>query len=469
MADKAHIGIIGLGVMGANFARNLSGKGIRTAVYNRTKEVTDKFIMEHGNNNIVSAYSIKDLADHLEKPRKIILLVPSGDAVDSVIESLLPGLEKEDIILDLGNSFYEDTQKRFESLKEKGIRFMGCGISGGEKGALEGPCLMPGGEKTSWENIKPTFEKAAAKDSNGNPCVTYIGPGSCGHFVKMVHNGIEYALMQIIAEAYDILRTLYNLSADETAEIFSRLNKGRLSSFLFEITEQVLRKKDSETGKALVDLILDEAEQKGTGNWMAADSLKRGIAIPVIAEAVYARTVSGEKELRQELENIYGSPGKTDLLPLEQFFPILENGLIFSNIIAYCEGYEMIMATSRKEKWDINPAEIARIWQGGCIIRAEILKEFQKDLGSSPSLNLLAGKDISKITKETIADLKKLVSIFTENGIPAPCISSSLNYYATITRSHGPAGIIQALRDNFGSHTYKRIDKEGTFHTEWDK
>lgn len=458
MGEKAQIGVIGLGVMGAAFSRNLAGKSIQTAVYNRTREVTENFIKEHGNVNISATYSIKELTANLEIPRKIILLVPAGDPVDSVIDELLPHLEKDDTILDLGNSFYGDTQKRFESLKEKGIHFMGCGISGGEKGALMGPCLMPGGEKSSWENIKPLFEQTAAKDFEGKPCIAYIGPGSSGHFVKMVHNGIEYALMQIIAEAYDFLRTVYKLSADKIADIFSHLNKGRLNSFLFEITEQVLRKKDPETGKPLIDLILDEAQQKGTGNWTAEDSLRRGIAIPVITEAVYARIISGSQKTPHESKN-------ADPPPLEQFIPILENGLLAANIISYFEGYEMIISASKEEKWDINPAEISRIWQGGCIIRADILKEFQKDYEKSPSANLLSEKNL----KETSSDLTKLVSVFAENGIPAPCLASALNHYKSLTRMHGPSNIIQALRDNFGSHTYKRIDKEGTFHTEWEK
>ncbi|MFC1748500.1 NADP-dependent phosphogluconate dehydrogenase [Pseudomonadota bacterium] len=466
MADnKAQIGLVGLAVMGANFARNLANNNVRTVVYNRTTEVMEQFIVEHGNENLTGQADLEAFVKSIEAPRKIILLVKAGPAVEAVIESLTPLLEKGDTILDFGNSNYHDTQKRFDSLKEKGIHFFGCGISGGELGALSGPSLMPGGEEEVWKDIKPILESVAAKDFNGNPCVTLIGHGPAGHYVKMVHNGIEYGLMQIIAETYDILKTTFKFSPPDIAKIFKKLNDGKLNSFLYEITVQVLNKEDDLKDGYLIDAIKDKAGQKGTGNWTAVDSLERGVATPTITEAVYARILSSERKLKAKSSN----PEDLTTLNKEKFFDSLENGLLAANILTYTQGFNLIKKASEDENWNIDLSEVSRIWQGGCIIRSSILSSFEKDLSSNPN-SLLEGNLTSKIINESILSLKwSLVALSYVQEVPSPCLVSALNYYLSLAQERGSAVMIQALRDNFGAHEYERIDKEGSFHTEWNK
>lgn len=362
---KAQIGLIGLAVMGANLARNIASKDFDIIVYNRTKEKTAEFIKQYGNAHLSG--EMQDLSNFvasIERPRKIIIMVQAGKPVDAVIEELLPYLDADDCIIDCGNSYYRDTIRREAYLAPKSIHFVGCGVSGGEEGALHGPSIMPGGSKENYVRLRPILEAIAARDFNGQACVTHIGTGASGHFVKMVHNGIEYAVMQIMAESYDALRKLYGLSAPGIADIFEDYSKGKLGSYLFDISLKVLRKEDEfKKGESLVDYILDRAGQKGTGKWTAIDALERNVCVPTIAEAVFARNISANKKLRTELSTVFEEFHGKNLPPLNKFLPLLKNGLYASILSAYAQGYDLISQASREEGWDVNLAEVSRIWE----------------------------------------------------------------------------------------------------------
>ena len=467
--SKGQIGLIGLAVMGMNLARNISGKGFTTIVYNRTSEKTKAFIHEFGNAHLRGEETLEGLVKNLETPRKIILLVKAGDPVEEVLHELLPLLEKGDTVIDCGNSNYQDTMRRSAFLSKKGMHFVGCGISGGEEGALHGPSLMPGGSNESWKFMKPIWESIAAKDFKGGPCVTHVGTDGAGHYVKMVHNGIEYAVMQMIAEAYDLLRHLYGLDPAQIADEFERFGAGRLQSYLFEIVVEVLRRKDDLAGGFLIDHILDKAEQKGTGKWTAIDALERGVGLSTLSEAVFARINSSEKNTRVELSKIYPKPEVQPVDVLGVFSKKLEQALYGGMLSAYAQGFELIKKAATENHWKVNLSEIARIWQGGCIIRAKILAfltEVYKKSGTNKP-HLLCLEDIKKSIQEALPDWRILVSESITSGVPAPALTSALQYIDAITTEKLPANLIQGLRDYFGAHTYERSDRDGSFHTDW--
>lgn len=470
---NAQIGVIGLAVMGANIARNIASRQIEVSVYNRTTERMSELIDAHGNEFLRGYEELKDFVESIERPRAIIILVKAGDAVDAVIESLKPLLDKDDIIIECGNSYYKDTERRFKELKEHGINFFGCGVSGGEEGALRGPSLMPGGHKPSYERLKPILEAIAAKDFDGNPCVTYCGEGPAGHYVKMVHNGIEYGVMQLIAEAYQILKEHFHLEANEIADIFDQYNQGVLKSFLFEITVEVLRQEDEFNEGYLIDYILDKAGQKGTGKWTAVDALDRGIPTPTISEAVNARIMSSFKDKRAQLSKLFTDFELLDDWPIQDFAPVLEGALLIAMICSYAQGYHLIETASQEEGWGVDLAEASRIWQGGCIIRADILKIFTEAFkNAKPGMHLFEIPEITHLLNpqddyKGYQNLRDAVILATESGIAIPCLSASLAYFDTMIKERCSASMIQGLRDNFGAHTYERTDRQGNFHTDW--
>lgn len=463
--EKCDIGVVGMAVMGQNLALNIESKGYKVAVYNRDHDKTKKFIEERASNkNILGTYTYEELAKSLNRPRKIMLMVKAGKPVDDVIEQLLPNLEKGDIIIDGGNSHYKDTNRRFKYLQDKGIRFLGTGISGGEYGALHGPSIMPGGDKSAYEEMKDIFEAIAAKTEDG-PCVAYLGPSSSGHYVKMVHNGIEYAIMELISEAYDIMRKVFRLSADEMHEIFKKWNDEH-KSYLMEITYKILEWKDEETGKPLVDLILDSAQQKGTGKWSVQDALDLNISIPTINAAVNARTLSAIKHERLEIGNIFDTPVNNSLN--NDFINSVRDALYIATIIAYAEGMKLLQVASSEYGYGLDLSEVARIWEDGCIIRSALLKPIQKSFKSKPNLvNLIISEEFRKDFENRIPKLREVVSEIKKIGIPIPAFASALDYFDGLRSKELPANLIQAQRDFFGAHTYQRKDKEGIFHTEW--
>ncbi len=467
--NGADIGLIGLATMGKALSRNMANKNFSVSVYNRTTQTMQDFIADFGTENLKGYKDLKSFVKSIKRPRKIMIMVKNGKPVDLVIESLLPHLQKNDIIIDGGNSFYKDTQRRFFELKEKGIHFVGCGVSGGEEGALKGPSLMPGGSKKAWASTKKIFESIAAEDFLGFPCVTYIGENGAGHYVKMVHNGIEYAVMQLMAETYEIYRKVYGLSAFRIGEIFSRMNRGKLGSFLFEIATPVLQKKDEGKGKSfLIYKILDSAGSKGTGKWTAVDALDRGVATPTISQAVFSRYISTEKETRKKLEKIYKHKHKKHM-SLTKFNKVVENALYVAILSSYAEGYSLIQKAAVEEKWNIDLAEVSRIWEGGCIIRAKLLNVMHRAYANTKdkSRHVFAVPEVEKIMKKHIPDLRKLVSSTVLTGIKIPGFSSSLYYFEAMTEERLPANFVQGLRDYFGAHTYERVDKKGSFHTDW--
>ncbi len=479
--NLSDFGLIGLGVMGSSLARNVESRDYKVSVYNRDHKKTQNFLTKH-KGNFVTGKDYKEFTKTIATPRKILILVQAGAPVDYVINDLLPHLDKGDIIIDGGNSYYRETQKREKELKEKGIHFVGMGISGGEEGALLGPSMMPGGSKESWKALKPILTKIAAKDFAGGPCVTHIGADGAGHYVKMVHNGIEYGVMQLMAEAYDIYRNVYKLDAKQISEIFNQYNKGKLKSFLFEIGADVLAKKDdlprsSPQAKAgqkpnyLVDMILDKAAQKGTGKWTSADTLDRGIPLPTITEAVYARYLSGEKNKRMQLAKLYKKKKATKPIPLNKFTKLLEEALYAAMFSTYAQGYALIERTAKEEKWTINFSEVSRIWEGGCIIRAKLLKILHEAYQGNhkKDLHLFEVPAIQKIMKTQIPKLRQVVSIGSTTGLPLATLATSLYYFDAMTTANLPANFIQGLRDYFGAHTYERLDKKGSFHSDWSK
>jgi len=463
--EKCDIGVVGMAVMGQNLALNIESKGYKVAVYNRDHDKTKKFIEERASNkNILGTYTYEELAKSLNRPRKIMLMVKAGKPVDDVIEQLLPNLEKGDIIIDGGNSHYKDTNRRFKYLQDKGIRFLGTGISGGEYGALHGPSIMPGGDKSAYEEMKDIFEAIAAKTEDG-PCVAYLGPSSSGHYVKMVHNGIEYAIMELISETYDIMRKVFRLSADEMHEIFKKWNDEH-KSYLMEITYKILEWKDEETGKPLVDLILDSAQQKGTGKWSVQDALDLNISIPTINAAVNARTLSAIKHERLEIGNIFDTPVNNSLN--NDFINSVRDALYIATVIAYAEGMKLLQVASSEYGYGLDLSEVARIWEDGCIIRSALLKPIQKSFKSKPNLvNLIISEEFRKDFENRIPKLREVVSEIKKIGIPIPAFASALDYFDGLRSKELPANLIQAQRDFFGAHTYQRKDKEGIFHTEW--
>jgi 6-phosphogluconate dehydrogenase len=467
---KQQIGVIGLAVMGKNLALNIESKGYSVAVYNRSREKTDEFLKEAKGKNIVGTYSIEEFVNALEKPRKILLMVKAGAPTDATIEQLKPYLEKGDILIDGGNTYFKDTQRRNKELAELGIHFIGTGVSGGEEGALKGPAIMPGGQKEAHELVRPIFEAIAAK-VDGEPCTTYIGPDGAGHYVKMVHNGIEYGDMQLIAEAYFLLKHVLGLNAQELHEVFAEWNKGELNSYLIEITADIFTKIDEETGKPLVDVILDKAGQKGTGKWTSQNALDLGVPLPIITESVFARFISAMKDERVKASKLLSGPAAK---PFEgdraRFIEAVRRALYMSKICSYAQGFAQMKAASEEYNWNLQYGNIAMIFRGGCIIRAQFLQKIKEAYDRDPQLpNLLLDPYFKEIVENYQEALREIITIAVMRGIPVPAFSSALAYYDSYRMETLPANLIQAQRDYFGAHTYERVDKEGVFHTEWLK
>jgi len=469
MRNNYDFGLVGLGVMGRNFILNVADKGFSAFGNDLDAEKVSALIKEGGDTEKVNASTnAKTFVEALSTPRKIMLLVPAGKVVDIVIESLLPLLDKDDIIIDGGNSFFTDTDRREAYLQEKGIHFFGAGVSGGAKGARLGPSIMPGGDREAYQHVKPIFEAVAAK-YKGEPCVAYLGPKSAGNYVKMVHNGIEYGLMQLTSEIYDLLKKAGNYSNSELHQTFAKWNEGRLRSFLVEITSEILSQKDDLTNGDLVDQILDKAKQKGTGKWTSQNAMDLGIPVPSIDIAVSMREISALKDQRIKADELYDRP-EVASMDKAKLGSLAERSLFFSFIITYAQGLHQLATASKEYGYELDIAEIARIWRAGCIIRAgllgDIMQAFQED-GSLSNL-LLSPRFVEKV-QGTVDAARELVAYAAQNGIPAPGLSNSLTYFDAYTSSRLPLNLIQAQRDYFGSHTYERLDREGIFHTEWEK
>src|SRR5271168_2292487 len=467
MAKLADLGVFGLSTMGANLARNAARKGFGVAVYNRHGARTDELIADHGSEGrFAPAKTIADFVAALARPRPIIILVKAGKPVDDVIDELAPHLDKGDIIIDGGNSLFTDTNRRFHALKEKSIRFLGMGVSGGEEGALLGPSMMPGGDREAYARIEPMAIKMAAQ-VDGAPCCTFIGPEGAGHYVKMVHNGIEYADMQLIAEAYDLFKSVYGLNAEAIAGVFEEWKTGELDSYLIEITAAVLRKRDA-TGGALVDAIVDEAEQKGTGRWTAQSALDLGVPLTSITEAVYSRSLSARRTQRAAAEKFFPHPRLLPRNPDRGEIDAIQNALYASKIVAYAQGFEQMTAAAEQFGWSLKLGEVSKIWRGGCIIRARFLDRIREAYDDGkPVSNLLLESYFRDAVVKAEPAWRRVVSMAIEHGVAVPAFASSLAYYDGLRRSRGPANLLQGLRDYFGAHTYRRLDKEGVFHTRW--
>ncbi|MED1015990.1 NADP-dependent phosphogluconate dehydrogenase [Bacillus atrophaeus] len=468
--SKQQIGVIGLAVMGKNLALNIESRGFSVSVYNRSSSKTEEFLQEAQGKNVVGTYSIEEFVQSLEAPRKILLMVKAGAATDATIQSLLPHLEKDDILIDGGNTYYKDTQRRNKELAESGIHFIGTGVSGGEEGALKGPSIMPGGQKEAHELVKPILEAIAAK-VDGEACTTYIGPDGAGHYVKMVHNGIEYGDMQLISESYFILKQVLGLSAEELHEVFAEWNKGELDSYLIEITADIFTKKDEETGKPLVDVILDKAGQKGTGKWTSQSALDLGVPLPIITESVFARFISAMKDERVRASGLLAGPEAKPVTENKaELIEAVRKALFMSKICSYAQGFAQMKAASDEYNWDLKYGEIAMIFRGGCIIRAAFLQQIKEAYDREPELdNLLLDNYFKNIVESYQGALRQVISLAVSQGVPVPSFSSALAYYDSYRTAVLPANLIQAQRDYFGAHTYERTDKEGVFHTEWMK
>lgn len=466
---KQQIGVIGLAVMGKNLALNIESRGYSVSVFNRSPEKTDAFLQDEAKGkNFAGTYNIEEFVNSLEKPRKILLMVKAGPATDSTIESLLPYLEKDDILIDGGNTLFEDTIRRNKTLAESGIHFIGAGVSGGEEGALNGPSIMPGGQKEAYDLVAPILEAIAA-NVDGEPCTTYIGPDGAGHYVKMVHNGIEYGDMQLIGEAYFILKHVLGLDAQELHEVFAEWNKGELDSYLIEITADIFTKVDEETGKPLVDMVLDKAGQKGTGKWTSKNALDLGVPLPLITESVFARCISALKEERVKASNVLSGPEPKQYEgDKEELIEAVRKALFMSKICSYAQGFAQMRAQSKEAGWNLNYGDIAMIWRGGCIIRANFLQKIKEAYDRDPDLeNLLLDPYFKGIVENYQSALRDVVAIAVKNGIAVPSFASAIAYYDSYRTAELPANLLQAQRDYFGAHTYQRKDKEGTFHTNW--
>jgi 6-phosphogluconate dehydrogenase len=465
------IGVVGLGTMGQNLARNLAHKGFAVSVYNRTTSRVEAFMKQFaGEGDFTAARSPDELVQQLEPPRVVLMMVTAGAAVDETIDHLAPSMKSGDILIDGGNSYFLDTVRRGKALEERGLRFIGTGVSGGEEGALNGPSIMPGGQKEAYERVAPMLTKISAH-VDGEPCCTYIGPGGAGHYVKMVHNGIEYADIQLIAEAYDLLSNALQLGAPELSKVFAQWNQGDLDSYLIQITSQVLAKTDGATGKPLVDVILDEAQQKGTGKWASQSALDLGIPLTAITEAVFARFLSALKADRQLAAKTLPGPNGAVRAPAPASSSLIDDvrsALYASKVVAYAQGFEQMQAASDENGWNLQLGSIARIWRGGCIIRARFLNRITDAYAADAKVkNLLLVPYFRDAMAEAQDAWRRVIAMAVERGIPAPAFSSSLAYYDAYRRERLPANLVQGLRDYFGAHTYRRIDREGSFHTRW--
>jgi 6-phosphogluconate dehydrogenase len=463
--------VTGLATMGANLARNAAGKGFPVAVHNRTQSRTRELLEGHGDEGeLVGTFSTEGLVAALARPRRILVMVKAGPAVDAVLEELAGHLEVGDLLIDGGNSYFEDTVRREQAMASRGLRFLGAGVSGGEEGALQGPSIMCGGTAEAYGLVEPIFTRIAAQ-VEGTPCCRLVGPGGAGHYVKMVHNGIEYADMQLIAEAYDLLGQGAGMGAATLAEVFERWNAGELDSFLIEITARVLRQVDQSTGRPLVEVILDQAEQKGTGRWSVQSALELGVAVTGITEAVFARVLSSQRDQRMAAAKVLAGPsGRLDPSRAGGFVDDVRDALYASKVVAYAQGFEQIAAAADAYGWEIELGGLATIWRGGCIIRARFLDRIREAYAADPGLgNLLFAGYFQEAVADAQDAWRRVVATAAELGIAVPAFASSLAYYDGFRRERGPANLLQAQRDLFGAHTYRRTDRPGTFHTRWSE
>ncbi|PCF33100.1 phosphogluconate dehydrogenase (NADP(+)-dependent, decarboxylating) [Staphylococcus delphini] len=463
------IGVVGLAVMGKNLAWNIESRGYSVSVYNRSVDKTDLMVEESKGKNIVPTYSIEEFVNSLEKPRKILLMVKAGEATDKTIDSLLPLLDDDDILIDGGNTNYLDTIRRNKALAESGVNFIGMGVSGGEVGALTGPSLMPGGQEAAYHKVSDILESISAKAKDGKPCVTYIGPNGAGHYVKMVHNGIEYADMQLIAESYIMMKDLLGMSHEEISETFKSWNAGELESYLIEITGDIFTKLD-EDGEPLVEKIMDKAGQKGTGKWTSINALELGAPLTIITESVFARFISSLKDQRVNASKVLNGPSVAFDGNKEEFLEKIRRALYMSKICSYAQGFDQMKTASKINEWNLQLGDLAMIWREGCIIRAQFLQKIKDAYDNDNNLqNLLLDGYFKDIVTEYQSALRDVVATGIQNGVALPGFSASINYYDSYRTENLPANLIQAQRDYFGAHTYQRKDKEGTFHTQWTK
>ncbi len=466
--SKQQIGVVGLAVMGKNLALNIESKGFSVAVYNRSPEKTKELLEEAKGKKFVGTYGVEEFVASLETPRKILIMVKAGQATDDTINQLVPHLSPGDILIDGGNAYFPDTQRRNKELQEKGFRFIGAGVSGGEEGALNGPAIMPGGQKSAYELVEPILTAISAK-VDGDPCCTYIGEEGAGHYVKMVHNGIEYGDMQLIGEAYHLLKEVLGVSTNELHEIFAEWNNGELDSYLIEITADIFSKNDPETGKPMVDVILDSAGQKGTGKWTSQSSLDLGVPLSIITESVFARFLSAMKAERVAASRKLDGPAVTAYGgDRREFIEAVRQALYASKIASYAQGFAQMKAASEAYGWNLNYGGIAMIFRGGCIIRAGFLQNIKDAYDRNPKLtNLLLDDYFGGVVKNYQAAWRKVVAVAVERGIPVPAFASALAYYDSYRTERLPANLLQAQRDYFGAHTFQRVDREGSFHFQW--
>ncbi|GAA3020313.1 NADP-dependent phosphogluconate dehydrogenase [Tetragenococcus solitarius] len=467
---KQQVGVIGMAVMGKNLALNIESRGYSVALYNRTGSKTEVVVEENPDKNLKGTYSVEEFVNAIEKPRRIIMMVKAGKGTDATIQSLLPHLDQGDVLVDGGNTFFENTMRRNAELADSGINFIGTGVSGGEEGALKGPSIMPGGQKEAYELVAPILEKIAAKAEDGTPCVTYIGPNGAGHYVKMVHNGIEYGDMQLIAESYDLMKNVLGLSVDEMAEIFSEWNKGELDSYLIDITADILTRKDDEdTDEPIVDMILDSAGNKGTGKWTSQSSLDLGVPLPLITESVFARYISAfKKERVHASEVLQKTPEYTFSGDKKELLEKIRQALYFSKIMSYAQGFAQLRVASNEYDWNLPFGEIAKIWRAGCIIRAQFLQKITDAYDKDPDIdNLLLDDYFKEIAEKYQQAVRDVIGVAVQAGVPVPAFSSAIAYFDSYRAKRLPANLIQAQRDFFGAHTYERVDKEGIFHYSW--
>lgn len=467
--DKPQIGVVGMAVMGKNLALNIESRGNTVAIFNRTGSKTKAVVEEHPDKKLVPSYKIEDFVASLEKPRRIIMMVKAGAGTDAVIKELLPLLDKGDVLIDGGNTFFEDTMRRSAELDKSGINFIGMGVSGGELGALHGPSLMPGGQKEAYDLVAPILEAISAKAEDGAPCVTYIGPNGAGHYVKMVHNGIEYGDMELIAESYNLMRNLLGLDVKEMADIFSEWNKGELDSYLIDITADILtRKDDLGSDKPIVDMILDRAGNKGTGKWSSQSALELGVPQSVITESVYARYISAMKQERVEASKVLPKPVANVSVDKKEAIEMIRKALYFSKLMSYAQGFEQLRFASEKYDWKLQYGDLAKIWRAGCIIRARFLQNITDAYNKKPDLqNLLLDDYFFNIAKNYQESVRDLVGIAVKAGVPVPGFSAAISYYDSYRSAVLPANLTQAQRDYFGAHTYERTDRDGSYHYSW--
>ena len=467
---KADIGLVGLAVMGENLVMNMESKGFSVAVYNRTLDKVDHFINGRAKgHNIVGCHALDELKDALDKPRKVMLMVKAGQAVDDYIEKLLAVLEPGDVIIDGGNSHFPDTIRRTAYVESKGLLYIGTGVSGGEEGALKGPSMMPGGSPAAWPIVKPIFQAICAKVEDGSPCCDWVGENGAGHFVKMVHNGIEYGDMQLICEAYQLMRDLLGMSAPEMSEVFAEWNRGELDSYLVEITRDILAYKDAD-GSPIVDKILDTAGQKGTGKWTGIAALDEGVPLTLIGEAVFARCLSAMKDERVEAASVFGEEKPEFVGDKKAFIEDIKKALYASKMISYAQGYTLMRAAAKTYGWNLNYGGIALMWRGGCIIRSVFLGRIKEAYDMNPQLsNLLLDPYFAHAIKELVPAWRRVAAAAAMNGVPAPAFSAALAYFDGYTCAKLPANLLQAQRDYFGAHTYERLDapRAAFFHTNW--